>query len=26
MIVRSEKVESIKKEKFNTAHPTDKWK
>ena len=26
MIVRSEKTESMKKEKFNTDHPTDKWK
>ena len=26
MIVRSEKVESTKKQKFNTDHPTEKWK
>ena len=26
MIIRSEKVESIKKEKFNTDHPTEEWK
>jgi purine-nucleoside phosphorylase len=26
MIIRSEKVESQKKEKFNTDHPTEGWK
>jgi purine-nucleoside phosphorylase len=26
MIVRSEQVESIAKEKFNTDHPTEGWK
>jgi purine-nucleoside phosphorylase len=26
MIVRSEQVESMKKEKFNTDHPTEEWK
>ncbi len=26
MIIRSEKVESQKKEKFNTDHPTEEWK
>ena len=26
MIVRSEKLEHSKKEKFNTDHPTEKWK
>ena len=26
MIVRSEKVESTAKERFNTDHPTEEWK
>jgi purine-nucleoside phosphorylase len=26
MIVRSEQIESNKKEKFNTDHPTEEWK
>jgi purine-nucleoside phosphorylase len=26
MIIRSEKMESQKVEKFNTDHPTEKWK
>ena len=26
MIVRSEQIESTSEEKFNTDHPTEKWK